>query len=153
MRKSVTGGCVTAVTVMADTPPTPLGAVAEIDVVPSETAVTTPVPLTVATSGFELFHVNATPAIGALPMSNAAAVSEIEEPTETVALAGEIVTLATSGSGGVSPSSLHAPKVLAASAQTPAASRCRERPTGVDVVCAAPMSAVVRPAAGPLVAA
>ena len=131
----------------------PLGAVAVIVVSPSASAVTTPVPLTVAAAGFVLFQENGTPPIGALDRSNAVAESERDEATATVALAGETVTLATSGSGGSTPSSLHAPKVPVPAVHEPAASRCSDMPIASVPFCDAPMSMEVRPVAAPFVAA
>ena len=96
---------------------------------PAETAVTTPVALTDATAGRLLLQVNAAPLIGALEISNAAAVSEAFPPTVIEALAGATVTLATTAGGGGS--GLQAPKLDAADAQTPAEFRCSEVPIGV----------------------
>ena len=95
---------------------TPLAAVATTSASPGATPVAVPVALTVATSGALLVQVSVAPAIGCPAASAAAAVNTAVAPGTTVALSGETASVATTASGGASPSSLQAPKVLAAGA-------------------------------------
>src|SRR5262245_49239512 len=147
------GGAVTATTCTTAEPATPFGAVAVMTASPCATPVTTPVALTVAIAGSLVDQMNGTPGIGLAAVSRAVASSVVVPPTVIVAVVGAIVTMATSGGGVTVPSSLQAPKVLAASAQVPAALRCREMPTASLPLCTAPMSVAVRFVAGPLIAA
>src|SRR4249920_3815463 len=123
---------------MAELPNTPFEAVARMTASPSEAAVTTPVALTDAMAGRLLVQVNVAPLTGALEMSNADAVSETVPPTGIEEVDGATVTLATTGGGGAS--GLHAPKLEAADAQTPAEFRCSEVPIGVLLLSCARMS-------------
>src|SRR5438309_8638167 len=82
-------------------PETPLLAAAVITASPGDTPVATPAALTVATAGALVVQASATLAIGCCAASNAAPVNAWVLPTSTVALAGDTVTLATTGGGGV----------------------------------------------------
>src|SRR5690349_7115166 len=133
---------------------TPLAAVAEMVVVPTPVPVTTPVALTPAIAGLALAQVSGAPAIEAPLASKAVAVSVMFAPTLIAKLAGVTAMLAISAGGCVSPSSLQAPKVLAAGPlQTPAALRESEVPMGSVPTSNTPTSVDVIPFAAPLVAA
>src|SRR6187455_608163 len=134
---------------MAAVPNTPFEAVARTTASPAETAVTTPAALTDAMAGRLLVHVKVAPLMGALAISNADAVSEAFPPTGIGVLAGATVTLATTAGGGAS--GLHAPKLDAADAQTPAEFRCSEVQIGVLLLSCARMSVGTWPTAGPAV--
>src|SRR5262245_12829972 len=132
------GGCTTW---RSAVPLMPFGALALIVASPAATPVATPLALTVATAVAFDDQVNVTPAIGWLDASSALAVKVCVAPVAIVALAGATITLVTSGGGGVSPASLHAPKVLAAgAAQVPAALRASDKPTGSLPTSRTPMS-------------
>ena len=106
-------------------------AMAKMLVVPGATAVTTPVALTSAMDGSPLTQLSGAPAIGAPFTSKAVAVSVMLLPTLSVKLAGVIVMLATSGTGGGVPSSLQTPKLLVAGPfQVPSELRASDSPTG-----------------------
>ena len=147
-------GCGAGLTCSAAEPDTPLGAAAVIVASPVATPVATPPAFTVAIVASLVVQVKVTPEIGCWLASNAAAVNAWVPPTMIVALAGDTVTLATTGGGGAVPSSLHAPNVLSIGpAQVPVLLRCSDLPSGSVPASATAMSVDVRPLAGPLVAA